>query len=84
VAAADGRPLGAGPAARYALPMARDIEQRRSRSPVVRRAAAGLVLVAAAALAIHLVIGLVLAVFWGVVVVAVALAVLWALKTIVW
>lgn len=43
-----------------------------------------LVLVAAAALAIHLVIGLVVAVFWIAVVVAAVVAVLWALKTIVW
>jgi len=42
------------------------------------------VLIAAIALGIKLVIGLVTAVFWTVVVVAVAVAVLWAVKTLVW
>jgi hypothetical protein len=51
---------------------------------VLRRMTAGLVLLAVAALAIHLVIGLVLAVFWVAVVLVAAVAVLWALKTIVW
>jgi hypothetical protein len=46
--------------------------------------AAGLVLLAVAALAIHLVVGLVMAVFWFVVVVAAVLAVLWAVKTLFW
>jgi hypothetical protein len=64
--------------------MRSDLEQTRSRPPVLRRAAAGLVLVAAAALAIHFVIGLIVTVFWIAVVLAVAVAVLWALKTVVW
>jgi hypothetical protein len=64
--------------------MARDIEARPSRSPVLRRTAAGLILLAAAALAIHVVIGVVVTIFWVTLVVAVAVAVLWALKTIVW
>jgi hypothetical protein len=64
--------------------MARDIEQSRSRPPILRKAVAGLVLIAVAALAIHVVIGLVVAVFWVAVVVAAVVAVLWALKTIVW
>ncbi len=62
--------------------MARDIEPMRSRPPILRRAVAGLVLVAAAALAIHLVIGLVMTVFWIVAIVAVIAAVLWALNTV--
>jgi hypothetical protein len=48
----------------------------------MRRAVAGLVLIAVAALAIHLVIGLVMAVFWIVVVVAAIAAVLWAINTL--
>jgi hypothetical protein len=64
--------------------MARDIEQSRSRPPILRKAVAGLVLIAVAALAIHVVIGLVVAVLWVAVVVAAVVAVLWALKTIVW
>jgi hypothetical protein len=60
------------------------LEPTRSRPPILKKAVAGLVLVAIAALVIHFVIGLVVAVFWVVVVVAVIAAVLWALKTIVW
>jgi hypothetical protein len=64
--------------------MPRQIETRRSYTPVLRRMTAGLVLLAVAALAIHLVIGLVMAVFWVAVVLVAAVAVLWALKTLVW
>jgi hypothetical protein len=64
--------------------MAKDLEASRSRPPILRKAAAGLVLVAVAALAIHIIVGLVTAVFWVAVVIAAAVAVLWALKTIVW
>lgn len=58
------------------------MEPTRSRPPIVRRAAAGLVLVAAAALAVHFVIGLIMTVFWIVVVAAAVLAVFWALRNI--
>jgi hypothetical protein len=64
--------------------MQTEIERSRARPPILKKAFAGLVLIAAAVLAIHLLIGLVMAVFWIVVVVAVAIAVLWALKTILW
>ena len=71
--------------------MAQGIERRRStpqqsrtRPPVLRRVFAGLILIAVAALVVHLVIGLVVAVFWTVVVIAAVVAVLWALKTLVW
>ncbi|HET8980732.1 MAG TPA: hypothetical protein VFN87_21445 [Solirubrobacteraceae bacterium] len=60
------------------------IERHRSRPPILRRALAGVVLIAVAALAIHLIIGMVMAVFWTVVVIAAVVAVLWALKTLVW
>jgi hypothetical protein len=62
--------------------MPSDIEATRSRPPVLRRAAAGLVLVAVAALAIHIVIGLVVTVFWIALAVAAVAAILWALNTI--
>jgi hypothetical protein len=62
--------------------MAREIEASRSRPPIVRRAAAGLILVAAAALAIHAVIGFVMAIFWVVVALAAVVAVIWALRNI--
>jgi hypothetical protein len=64
--------------------MQTEIEGRPARPPVVRKALAGVVLIAAIALGIKLVIGFVTAVFWTVVVVAVAVAVLWAVKTLVW
>jgi hypothetical protein len=64
--------------------MPRQIETRRSHTPVLRRMTAGLVLLAVAALAIHLIVGLVMAVFWVAVVLVAVAAVLWALKTLVW
>lgn len=72
----------AGGAARYAIAMDSQLEATRSRPPVVKRAVAGIVLIVVAALAIKLVIGFVMAIFWTVVVVAAVIAVLWALKTI--
>lgn len=62
--------------------MKSNLEARQPRTPIVRRAAAGLVLIAAVALAIHFVIGLIMTIFWVVVAVAAVLAVLWAIKTI--
>ena len=62
--------------------MKTEVEPTRARHPVVRRAFAGLILVAVAALAIHFIIGLVVAVFWIAVVVAAVIGVLWAVKTL--
>jgi hypothetical protein len=62
--------------------MKSELEATRSRPPILKRAAAGLVLIAVAALAIHFVVGLVVAVFWVAVVVAAIVAVLWAVKTL--
>jgi hypothetical protein len=64
--------------------MRSDLEASRSRPPIVRKAAAGLILVAAAALAIWVVIGVIKTVLFIAVGLAVVIAVLWALKTIVW
>ena len=64
--------------------MRTELEATHSRPPVVRKAFAGLVLIVAAALAVKLVIGFVIWVFWTVVTVAVVVAILWALKTIFW
>jgi hypothetical protein len=64
--------------------MRTEIEGRRSRPPVLRKATAGLVLIIAAVIAIKLVLGLITAVFWTVVVAAVVIAVLWAIKALVW
>ena len=62
--------------------MKTEVEPTRARHPVVKRAFAGLILVAVAALAIHFIIGLVVAVFWIAVVVAAVIGVLWAVKTL--
>ena len=51
---------------------------------IVRKAFAGAVLVVAAALILKLLIGFVIAIFWVAVVVAAVIAVVWALKQIVW
>lgn len=61
-----------------------DLEPQRRHTTVVRRAVAAVVLVAVVALTIHLIVGLVMAVFWFVVVIAAVAAVLWSLKTLVW
>ncbi len=65
--------------------MRSDIEaQPEARTPVVKKALAGVVLIVVAALAVKVVIGLIMSVFWIVVGLAAVIAVLWALKTIVW
>lgn len=55
-----------------------------SHTPVLRRALAGVVLILVAALAVKILVGFVMAIFWTIVVVAAVLAVLWALKTLLW
>jgi hypothetical protein len=62
--------------------MARQIESRPERTPVLRKAVAGLVVLAVAALVIHVAVGLVVAVFWIVVAIAAVAGVLWALNTL--
>ena len=59
-----------------------EVERSRSGPPVLRRVGAGLVLIVAAVLAIHFVIGLIMTVFWIVVAVAAIAGIIWALKTI--
>ena len=61
-----------------------DVEARPHHTPILRRALAGVVLVVVAALLIKLVIGFVMAIFWTIVAVAAVIAVLWALKTLIW
>ncbi len=60
--------------------MARQIERSRSRSPIVRKAGAALVVVVAAYLVLHIIAGLLAAVFGVVAVIAVIVAVIWAAK----
>ncbi len=64
--------------------MTTELEPQGPRSPVLRKAAAGLVLVAAVALVVHFFVGLIITIFWIAVVLAAVVAVLWALKTLVW
>ena len=64
--------------------MQSEVEAPRHHVPVLRRVFAGAVLIIAVALALKLVIGFVIAIFWVVLGVAVAIAVLWALKTLLW
>jgi hypothetical protein len=64
--------------------MRTELEARPDRTPVVRRALAGLVLIVVAALVVKIAIGFVTAIFWTVVAVAAVVAVLWALKTLLW
>ena len=64
--------------------MRTELEGQAARPPILRRALAGLILVAAVALGIWIVIGVIKAIIWTVVVIAVAIAMLWALKTILW
>jgi hypothetical protein len=64
--------------------MQTDLEPTRSGSPILRKAAAGLILVVAAGLAIWVVIGVLKTILFVAVGIAVVVAVLWALKTIVW
>ena len=51
---------------------------------MVKRAAAGLVLILAAVIAVKLAIGLIAAAFWTILAIAVLVAVLWAIKQLVW
>ena len=62
--------------------MRNDLEASRTGPPILKRAVAGLVLIAVAALAIHFIIGLIVTVFWIAVVVAAVVAVLWAVRTV--
>lgn len=64
--------------------MRTEVEAQPHHTPILRRAVAGVVLVVVAALAIKLAIGFVMAIFWTIVVVAAVVAVLWALKTLLW
>jgi hypothetical protein len=64
--------------------MQSDLEPTRSGTPILRKAAAGMILVVAAALAIWVVIGVLKTILFVAVGIAVVVAVLWALKTIVW
>ena len=57
---------------------------RPHHTPVLRKALAGVVLIVAVALALKLVIGFVIAIFWTVVAIALAIGILWAIKTLVW
>jgi hypothetical protein len=62
--------------------MRSDLEATQAKPPILKRALAGAVLVVIAALAIKIVIGLVMTVFWVIVGIAAVLAVIWAINTL--
>jgi hypothetical protein len=64
--------------------MSSELEARPDRTPILRRAVAGLVLVGAVAIGIYIIIGIVKAILWTVIGIAVVIAILWAIKTLVW
>jgi hypothetical protein len=64
--------------------MRTDVEATRARTPLRKRMTASLVLVVGGALAIWLFIGVIKTIFFIVAGIAIVVAVLWALKTIVW
>jgi hypothetical protein len=64
--------------------MRTELEPHRSRPPILKRAAAGIVLLVVAALAISLVVAFVKAIFVTVLVIVAVVGVLWALKTLFW
>jgi hypothetical protein len=62
-----------------------EVETTRGRHPsVLRKGLAGIVLIVAVALVLKLLIGFVIGIFWVIVAVALVVAILWALKTLVW
>lgn len=61
-----------------------EVEIESQRPSLLRRLLAFVVLLAAAALALKVIIGFVMAIFWVVVGIVVLGAVLWAVKTLVW
>lgn len=67
---------------RYAVAMTTDLEASKAKPPILKRALAGVVLVVIAAIAVKIIIGLVMSVFWIVIGVAVVLAILWAVNTL--
>jgi hypothetical protein len=64
--------------------MRNELEAQHGRPPIVRKVGAGIVLLVAAAIAVDIVIHVVLSVLTFVAVIAVAVAVIWALKELVW
>lgn len=64
--------------------MRNDLDLNRSKTPVLRRMTAGIVLVAAAALAVWLIIGVIKTIAFFVAIVAAVVAIAWAVKTLVW
>jgi hypothetical protein len=64
--------------------MQQEVEAPRHHVPVLRRVFAGAVLVVAVALALKFIIGFIITIFWVVFGVALVIAILWALKTLLW
>lgn len=64
--------------------MQTEVEARPHHTPIIRKALAGVVLIVAIALVLKFIIGFVIAIFWAVLAVSLVIAILWALKTLLW
>ncbi|HLY48629.1 MAG TPA: hypothetical protein VKR21_05480 [Solirubrobacteraceae bacterium] len=64
--------------------MRTELEAPASRTPILRRVLASVVLIGVAALVVTTLVHVVMAVFWTLVGVVAIVAVLWALKTLFW
>ena len=64
--------------------MKKDVEASRARTPIRQKLTAGLILAVAAGLAGLLVLSVIKTIFFIALGIAVVVAVLWALKTLVW
>jgi hypothetical protein len=64
--------------------MRTELEAPGSRTPILRRVLASVVLIGVAALVVTTLVHVVMAVFWTLVGVVAIVAVLWALKTLFW
>lgn len=63
---------------------ATELEHAPSRPPILHRVLVGLGVIAIAALVVHLIIGLLMTIFYAALVAAVVVAIVWGLKRILW
>ena len=70
------------PPARYDSRMAGDVQSRPQQTPILRKALAGIVLLAVAALVVTAVVHFILAILWIVVGIVAVGAVIWALNAL--
>jgi len=61
-----------------------ELEAQPHHTPVLKKAGAAVVLVIVGVVAVKVVVGMIMAVFWTLIAIAAVVGVLWALKTLVW